>query len=318
MSGEFDLIARHFSRCPPRDDVCLGVGDDAALLRPPSGQVLVATVDTLIAGVHFPEQTAPEDIGHKSLAVNLSDLAAMGAEPAWVTLAISLPKVDDRWLYAFAEGFYALAARHRVALVGGDTTRGPLCITVQALGWVPEGEALRRTGARPGDDIYVTGTLGDAGLGLAVVQSRIQVDPAHREALLARLNRPEPRIETGLALRGLASAAIDISDGLAADLGHLLEASGVGARVELDRLPRSDAVRLADPHGRLALTAGDDYELAFTLPPGCEADLARYAERLPPYTRIGRVEAVPGLRLIDAQGNPFAFSHRGYDHFRES
>lgn len=318
MPGEFDLIARHFSRRPSRDDVCLGVGDDAALLRPPAGQVLAATVDTLIAGVHFPEQTAPADIGHKSLAVNLSDLAAMGAEPAWVTLAISLPKVDDRWLHAFAEGFYALAARHRVALVGGDTTRGPLCITVQALGWVPEGEALRRAGARPGDDLYVTGTLGDAGLGLAVVQSRMQVDPAHREALLVRLNRPEPRIETGLALRGLATAAIDISDGLAADLGHLLKASGVGARVELDRLPRSDAVRLADPHGRLALTAGDDYELAFTLPPGCEADLARYAERLPPYTRIGRIDAAPGLRLIDAQGNPFAFSHRGYDHFRES
>lgn len=317
MPGEFDLIARYFTRHAARDDVALGVGDDAALLRPPPGQVLAATVDTLIAGVHFPEQTDPADIGHKALAVNLSDLAAMGAEPAWVMLALSLPRVDDSWLHAFAEGFHALAARHRVALVGGDTTRGPLSITVQALGWVPEGQALRRDGARPGDGLYVTGTLGDAGLGLAVLQGRAEVPPQYREALCARLNRPEPRVEAGLALRGVASAAIDISDGLAADLGHLLVASGVGGRVALDRLPRGDAVRAADAHGRLALTAGDDYELVFALPAAQERALAALADRLPPLSCIGRVEAEPGLRLVDADDNPVAFSHQGYDHFRE-
>lgn len=317
MSGEFELINRHFRRRPPRDDVVLGVGDDAALLRPPAGQVLAATVDTLIAGVHFPEQTDPADIGHKALAVNLSDLAAMGAEPAWVTLAISLPHADEHWLRAFAEGFHALAARHRVALVGGDTTRGALSITVQALGWVPEGQAMRRDGARPGDALYVTGTLGDAGLGLAVLQGRAAVAPQHRETLLERLNRPEPRVEAGIALRRLASAAIDISDGLAADLGHLLAASGVGAQVELPSLPRGDAVLAADPHGQLAMTAGDDYELAFTLPPGREGELAALADRLPPVTCIGRIEVPPGLRLIDAVGDPVAFSLQGYDHFRE-
>ncbi|AOV16480.1 thiamine-phosphate kinase [Acidihalobacter aeolianus] len=317
MSGEFELINRHFRRRSPRDDVVLGVGDDAALLRPPAGQVLAATVDTLIAGVHFPEQTDPADIGYKALAVNLSDLAAMGAEPTWVTLALSLPHADEHWLHAFAEGFHALAARHRVALVGGDTTRGPLSITVQALGWVPEGQALRRDGARPGDDLYVTGTLGDAGLGLAVLQGRAQVAAQYRAALLERLNRPEPRVEAGLALRRLASAAIDISDGLAADLGHLLAASGVGALVELPSLPRGDAVLVADPHGQLAMTAGDDYELAFTLPPGREGELAALAGRLPPVTRIGRIEASPGLRLVDAVGDPVAFSLQGYDHFRE-
>ena len=317
MPSEFELIHRYFSRQSRRGDIELGVGDDAALLRPPSGKILAVTVDTLIAGVHFPEQTPPEDIGHKSLAVNLSDLAAMGAEPAWATLAITLPHADHQWLQAFAEGFFGLANRYDVALVGGDTTRGPLSITVQALGWVSKEDALLRRGARPGDGIFVTGTLGDAGLGLAVVQSKISVHPSHQAFLLARLNRPEPRVEVGLALRGLATAMIDVSDGLIADLGHLLDASGVGAQIELARLPRSEAVREADTHGRLALTAGDDYELVFTLPPGNEADLTRHADRLPPCTYIGRIESRPGLRLIDEEGDYMAFSHQGYDHFRE-
>lgn len=316
MPGEFDLITRYFSRHHSRQDVLLGVGDDAALLRPSSGQVMAVTVDTLIAGVHFPHETKPEDIGHKSLAVCLSDLASMGAEPAWVTLAISLPEADDCWLQSFAEGFYDLAEYYRVALIGGDTTRGSLSITVQAMGWVPEEEALRRSGARSGDSIYVTGTLGDAGLGLAVLQSRAQVDSSRHESLLRHLNRPEPRIQAGIALRGVASAAIDISDGLAADLSHLLNASGVGAQVEIDRLPLSDVVREADPQGYLALSAGDDYELIFTLPPSSVKSLSHY--QMPPYTCIGRIESEKGLRLVDAEGKvPPPYSRLGYDHFRD-
>lgn len=317
MPGEFDLISRFFSRRSARDDVELGVGDDGALLSMPPDQCLVATVDTLIAGVHFPELAQPGDVGHKSLAVNLSDLAAMGAEPAWALLAITLPRVDESWLASFAAGFYGLAQRYGVALVGGDTTRGPLSITIQALGWVPRGDALSRSGARPGDHVYVTGTLGEAGLGLAIAQSRISVPFTQQAGLLDRLNRPEPRVNAGLILRGLASAAIDVSDGLVADLGHLLDASGVGAQVEIERIPRSDVLREWDPHGRLALTAGDDYELVFTLPPEHEAALLRHADRLPRCTRIGQIEAKPGLRLIDEDGNPVAFSHRGYDHFLE-
>lgn len=317
MSSEFELIERFFTRHSERDDVELGVGDDGSLLCPPPGQLLVVTVDTLISGVHFPEETAPADIGHKALAVNLSDLAAMGAEPAWVTLAMTLPHAEFPWIESFAEGFFGLARRYNVALVGGDTTRGSLSITVQAMGRVPREKALRRSGARPGDAIYVTGTLGDAGLGLALLQSRAQVPPAYHDFLLARLNRPEPRVEAGLVLRGVASAMIDVSDGLMADLGHLLSASDVGAQIELGLLPRSEAMLEADPHGRLALTAGDDYELVFTLPPGMEEVLAGQGDRLPPCTCIGRVESRPGLRVMDEEGNPMSFTHPGYDHFRE-
>lgn len=314
MPGEFDLIKRYFNRHHARQDVLLGVGDDAALLRATPGQVMAVTVDTLIAGVHFPYETKPDDIGHKSLAVCLSDLASMGAEPAWATLAISLPEADDRWLEGFAAGFYDLAARYGVALIGGDTTRGSLSITVQAMGWVPQEQALHRSGACLGDSIYVTGTLGDAGLGLAVLQSRTQVDSTFHEALLGHLNRPEPRVQAGIALRGLATAAIDISDGLAADLNHLLNASGVGARVEIDRLPLSNAVREADPQGYLALSAGDDYELIFTMPPSSAQTLSHC--EMPPYTCIGRIESEKGLRLVDAEGNTPPYSRFGYDHFR--
>jgi thiamine-monophosphate kinase len=318
-ASEFDIIRRYFEHHgPARADVALGIGDDAALLAPPSGQQLAVSVDTLVAGVHFPLETGPEAIGHKSLAVNLSDLAAMGAEPAWATLALTLPAADEAWLAAFCEGFFAAAREHNVALVGGDTTHGPLSITVQIMGFVPPGQALTRAGAKAGDDVFVTGTLGDAGAGLRVVQGTLRVSSAIGEQLKARLDRPTPRVAAGLALRGLASAAIDISDGLAADLGHILEASDVGAELELAKLPLSDALRqcgLPEPW-RLVATAGDDYELCFTLPPENEREaLARLAALGCPATRIGTITAAPGLKCVDTSGKVVTLDATGYDHF---
>ncbi|MGD8630613.1 MAG: thiamine-phosphate kinase, partial [Gammaproteobacteria bacterium] len=232
---EFDIIGRYFRRQPvKRKDVLTGIGDDAAVLHLPVDRELLLCIDTLVAGVHFPAGTPAAAIGHKALAVNLSDLAAMGAEAAWATLALTLPEPDPVWLEAFSGGFFALAGRHRVQLVGGDTTRGPLTVTVQAHGFAPQGQALRRTGARPGDRIYVTGTLGDAGLAL-------HLRDAAAAELRVRLDYPEPRLDAGSLLRGLASAVIDISDGLLADLGHLLEDKGLGASLQVDGLPRSRA-----------------------------------------------------------------------------
>ncbi len=321
--SEFNLIERYFTgRGPRRDDVVLGVGDDCALLRVPGGMELAVSIDTLVAGVHFPEDTPPAAIGHKALAVGLSDLAAMGALPAWATLSISLPRVDEAWLEPFAAGLFALAEAHDVALVGGDTVRGPLVITLQLHGHVPAGTALRRGGARAGDLIYVTGTLGDAGLGLAVAQGRIAPPADDARYLRGRLDRPQPRCETGIALRGLASSCIDISDGLAADLGHILDASGVGARLELARLPSSPELRR---HGdetqawRLALSAGDDYELCFTVPPAHAAEWERRsAGQACGSTRIGLIEAAPGLRLQRPDGSLLPLAHAGYDHFDDA
>ncbi len=315
--NEFDLIRRYFAgQGPQRDDVPLGIGDDAALLAAPAGQMLATTVDTLQAGVHFPLDTSADDIGHKALAVNLSDLAAMGATPAWVTLALSLPAVDEAWLAAFARGFFDLARQYDVQLVGGDTTRGPLSITVQAQGFVPQAEALTRAGAQVGDGVFVTGTLGDAGAGLAIVQGLLRAEDAVRDNLLARLNRPEPRIAAGLALRGVATAAIDVSDGLGQDLGHILSASGVGAELQVDGLPLSPALRASgvDSPWRLAASAGDDYELCVTLPPGAERTLHDLGC---PLTRIGRIVTEPGLRWRDAEGRDVDAPLRGYDHFAE-
>lgn len=320
MHSEFDLIDRWFKPSAKRADVELGIGDDAALLRVPADQRLVVTVDTLIAGVHFPVDTDAVSVGHKALAVNLSDLAAMGADPAWVTLALTLPQADENWLAGFARGFLELAEDHGVSLVGGDTTRGPLAVTVQAMGFVPDGVVLRRAGANPGDAVCVTGVLGDAGLGLAWVQGRRALDEEAGRAVRARLDRPTPRIQAGLALRGVASSAIDVSDGLAADLGHVLQASGVGAIVDVDALPLSEALRVQPDARELALSAGDDYELLFTVPAGREQDAF---ERLQAQglrcTRIGRIEAGPGLRLTHADGLPYsALAPSGYDHFQES
>jgi thiamine-monophosphate kinase len=319
--GEFGLIARIDQRARSRADVVLGIGDDSAILRVAPGQQLVVTTDTLVAGRHFPRTTAPRDIGWKSLAVNLSDLAAMGAAPAWVTLALTLPRADSDWVDAYIGGFQALARRHDVALVGGDTTRGPLSITVTAHGLVPRGTALRRDGARAGDAIYVSGSLGDAAAGLRVARGGLSgAPPASARTLRTRLDRPEPRVALGLALRGTASAAIDVSDGLAQDLGHVLHASGVGGVLEVDALPTSRALRTAVPshatRRRLQLAGGDDYELCFTVPAARAGRLAAIARRLRlPLTRIGTVLRTPGLALLDGRARPVRLSRTGYEHF---
>ncbi|MCF6361781.1 MAG: thiamine-phosphate kinase [Gammaproteobacteria bacterium] len=316
--NEFDLIRRYFAeRGVRRDDVPLGIGDDAALLTPPPSQLLAVTVDTLHSGVHFDAGIPAADLGYKALAVNLSDLAAMGAEPAWATLALSLPQVDEAWLTAFAEGFFALAERHGVQLVGGDTTRGPLSVTVQVQGFVPQEKALTRRGARPGDHVFVTGSLGDAGAGLAIEQGRLEFTGPPADFLLARLHRPTPRVGAGLGLRGLATAAIDISDGLAQDLGHILTASGVGAVLDIDHLPLSDALLASgiDRAWRLAVSAGDDYELCFTVP--ADAGLSVSDGLGCPVTRIGRITAEPGQRWQDAAGVPCEPPPRGWDHFAQ-
>lgn len=316
---EFSLIRKYFQRhALSRPDVALGIGDDAALCRCRPDHMLALAVDTLIEGVHFPAATAPYDIGYKALAVNLSDLAAMGAEPAWFTLALTCPQAQGAWLEAFSHGLAELAAAYQVALVGGDTTRGGLSITLQICGWVQEHLALRRDGARPGDRIYVTGTLGDAGLGLRIIQQKqTALSPMATTHARARLDRPSPRVHSGLALRGVASAAIDISDGLRADLGHILAASGVGATLELEHLPFSSALReLPSSLAReLALGAGDDYELCFTVPPMREHLLAeRVTECV--YTCIGRIENKPGLRY-SVQGSSVSLNegNKGYKHF---
>lgn len=309
---EFALIRRYFAGLTPgRSDIVLGIGDDCALLQPPPGQQLAVTSDTLIAGRHFPEATAPADIGWKSLAVNLSDLAAMGAEPRWFLLALSLPRVDEAWLSAFAAGLGELAQLSGIALVGGDTTRGPLSITITAMGTLASGQALRRDAARPGDRVCVTGTLGDAALALR------RLDDAGLPPLLRqRLDRPQPRNAAGIALRGLATAAIDLSDGLAGDLNHILRASGVGAEIELLRLPASAHFNgLAPPSDRAALQlqGGDDYELCVCL---SEGSVEAAAQRLDvPLTEIGRITAEPGLRVLGADGRPLSLEARGYTHF---
>jgi thiamine-monophosphate kinase len=316
--GEFDLIHRYFERpIEQRQDVIVGIGDDGAVVRVPPGVELVLTSDTLVAGVHFSEDIPPEDLGYKALAVNLSDLAAMGARPAWATMALTLPQADEAWLAAFAQGFFELAQRFSVALIGGDLTRGPLSITVQMHGFVPEGRALRRSGAQAGHYIYVTGTLGDAAL--ALTPRLAELTDTYRPYLLGRLYRPSPRISEGLILRAIASSAIDISDGLIADLGHILETSHVGAVLEVDRLPLSTAVqKIKDKkYGwELALTGGDDYELCFTLPPEHQAVLeSKRSDFACTVSCIGRIEAERGLRCIEHDGTPYLPQGAGYRHF---
>jgi thiamine-monophosphate kinase len=301
-----------------REDVVIGIGDDAAVLAVPAGMQLVISTDTFTAGVHFPEQTDPASIGHKALAVNLSDLAAMGALPAWFTLNLSLPTVDPAWLTAFCEGLFALANKHRVQLIGGDTTRGPLSITITVHGLVPAGEALLRSGAKPGDQVYVTGRLGEAGMGLLYLQGKLPLPEEHRAPMVDRLNRPLPRVQAGLLLRGLASACIDVSDGLLADLGHILEASRVGATVILENLPLTPAYRFSFNQlgWDTALAHGDDYELCFTLPETKKSALQNILPQLAvSASLIGRIEAQPGLRLRDSAGALYRPATGGYDHF---
>lgn len=317
--NEFELIRTYFARQPvARRDVVLGIGDDAAVLQPAPGQQLVVTTDLLVAGVHFLPDVDPASLGHKALAVNLSDLAAMGAEPAWFLLNIALPSVDEKWLAGFCDGLFALARQYNVQLVGGDTSRGPLTIAIEAHGFVPAGQALTRSGARPGDRIFVTGTLGDAGLALRHRQGRLQLAAAELPACVKRMDRPMPRIEAGLLLRAVAASAIDISDGLVADLGHILEQSNTGARIDLGRVPVSPAYRahLHDAGWDLALANGDDYELCFTVPPEKLTALEKIKSRFPDITEIGIIESEPGLRIFDVAGKPYVSKITGHDHFR--
>ena len=314
-AGEFDLIARIRARVATRADVVLGIGDDAALLAPPPGRQLVVTADTLNEGVHFPRGTSPADVGWKALAVNLSDLASMGAEPTWCTLSLSLPQSDPAWIEGFLDGFLDLAGQHDIALVGGDTTRGPLSIAVTAMGLVEPGRALRRDGARVGDEVWVTGTLGDAAGGLALL------DREPVPALRARLDRPTPRVAAGRALAGIATACVDVSDGLLADLGHVCARSHVAARIDVDALPASAALREAfGDVERIALQAsgGDDYELCFTAPADAGADIGAVSAQLGlRFTRIGRIVAGEGVHPVDAKSQPWLSPRRGYDHFAE-
>jgi thiamine-monophosphate kinase len=317
--SEFALIERYFRSCgAQRPDVVLGVGDDAALLNPSSDCELVAAADTLVAGVHFPPGSPPASIGHRALAVNLSDLAAMGARPAWALLALTLPKSDEAWLEEFAAGFGALARAHDVALVGGDTTRGPLTVTVQLLGQVPRGAALRRSGGRAGDELFVSGTPGDAAAGLALEQGRLMAPAAAAGYLRERFLWPAPRMALGERLRGYASACIDVSDGLLGDAAKLAAASRTGVELASEQLPLSEAL-LESAGARhaceLALSGGDDYELCFAVPPH---KVAALLAELPPqrwgYRRIGSLCAAPGARVL-RDGTVMEFSHSGYQHF---
>jgi len=308
LPSEFEIIRKYFER--PARRAVLGVGDDAALLRPATGCELVVSTDLLLEGTHFRADAEPRTLGHKALAVNLSDMAAMGASPRWATLALAVPSADEAWLAAFAAGFFALAERFGVELVGGDTTCGPRAICVAILGEVPAGQALLRAGARPGDAIWVSGELGAAALALA----RPEITGAQK-----RLHEPEPRVALGERLRGLASSAIDVSDGFAQDLGHILQRSSCGALVEYERLPKSaEFSRLADPalERRCVLAGGDDYELVFTAPPAAEGAIARLGREIGlALARVGEVRAgAPELAVLDASGAPIP-AGRGYDHF---
>lgn len=317
--SEFSLIRRHFTRATP--GAVLGVGDDAALLQVAAGQVLAVSSDMLVAGTHFFADADPFLLGHKTLAVNISDLAAMGAQPRWATLAVSLPKADDAWLERFSAGWFTLAGQHGVELVGGDTTRGPLNFSVTIMGEVPAHAALRRDGAKVGDDIWVSGALGDAALALAHLQGRIALGADQLAACASRLHQPQPRVALGLALRGMAHSAIDISDGLLADLGHILERSGAGAELHFAALPLSPALRAlgsneAELLQRCVLSGGDDYELCFTAAEACREPLAQLSRRLElPLTRIGKVTPGRACVVRDAGGKEMTREAGGYDHF---
>jgi thiamine-monophosphate kinase len=317
---EFNLIEYFFNRNKRnRADVIRGIGDDAALLMPPPEHCLVATIDTLLNKKHFLQNTPPKTLGHKALAVNLSDLAAMGAEPAWILLALTLPTADETWLAEFSKGFFTLLRRFKCQLVGGDLTCGPLSITIQALGFVPERKALLRDNAKIGDHIYVTGTLGDAGLALAYLQKKISLNlnAAQKKILLDRLNCPEPRIAMGLALRDIANSAIDISDGLAADLEHILTASQVGGIIYLDRLPFSHCLaKLPRKKAwQFALNAGDDYELCFTAPKLSDLALQQLAKTVGcRITCIGIITKEKGLFFSHSDAS-FRLETKGFQHF---
>jgi thiamine-monophosphate kinase len=316
VPSEFELIARYFTREPRR--AVLGVGDDCALLTVPQGYETAISTDMLVSGTHFFADARPDWLGHKVLAVNLSDLAAMGAAPRWATLAAALPEANETWIADFAKGFFALADLYEVDLIGGDTTRGPLNFCVTVGGELPAGSALRRDRAQLGDDIWVSGSLGDAALALAGIKGEVTL--ADAEILAQRLHQPQPRVELGIALRGIAHAAIDISDGLAQDLGHILKRSHCGASIHIDSLPQSPVFARYATHAvaqRCLLAGGDDYELCFTAPPAASEAIYKLAKQPNlPLTRIGQIESAPGLRVLDAGGKAIAVGAIGYDHFK--
>ncbi len=324
MAGEFDLIAKYFAR--PTPDAVLGPGDDCALLQPSPGMQLAVTTDMLVAGTHFLPDTDPRNLGWKALAVNLSDLAAMAAKPRWVTLAGALPAVDESWIARFADGFFACAAEYGVNVVGGDTTRGPLNLCITAIGEVAPGHALRRDGAKPGDLIWVSGRPGLAALGLAHLQGRVSLPEPWPRLCVGALEKPRPRVALGLALDGIASAAIDVSDGLLADLGHIAERSACAAAVKLVQLPHLPKGPTYDADLRrialeCQLAGGDDYELCFTTPATQVQAIAGIAARLElPLWCIGEMSAGPAgaVTVFDPDGKPVEFAHKGYDHFGQS
>jgi thiamine-monophosphate kinase len=317
VATEFELIARYFS--PPTTHTVLAGGDDAALVRVASGMELVVSTDMLVGGRHFFEDADPSAVGYKALAVNLSDLAAMGATPRWVTLSLALPAADEAWVGSFMRGFLGLARDYDVDLIGGDTTHGPLNVCVQIMGEVPAGTALRRDGAQPGDDVWVSGTLGDAALAVAHRRGDFELHAQDLAHAVQRLDRPQPRVALGRALRGIAHAAIDVSDGLVADLGHICERSGVAATIEWEALPKTAVAQRYAGHPlvrQAVLAGGDDYELCFTASPqqaGGVLDAASVAATA--VTRIGRIREGAGVSVLDAAGHRLLLERVGYDHF---
>jgi thiamine-monophosphate kinase len=320
MSSEFNIIAKHFTRPTPQAD--LGVGDDAALFKVADGHQLVVSTDMSVAGTHFFSDAAPFDVGWKSLAVNVSDIAAMGAKPKWATLSIALPAIDETWLTEFSRGFFACADTFHLDLIGGDTTRGPLNISVTMMGEVPTGKALQRNGAKVGDDIWVSGTLGDAALALAILQNRYKLDVNDQEDAFekwsASLHRPQPRVSLGMALRDIATSCIDISDGLLADLGHILSASNLGAEVHLEKLPMSLYLlnHLSESEiQKSVLAGGDDYELCFTAPASKRNEIELIGKQQNILlTCIATTTMEIGLRA-KFKNNDLILSSKGFDHF---
>ncbi len=315
--GELDLIGKYFTRAVER--AALGIGDDCALFTPAPGMQLAVSSDMLVDGRHFLSTVAPHSLGHKALAVNLSDLAACGAAPLAFTLALAMPRVDEDFLHGFAQGLFGLADEHRCELIGGDTTQGPLNICITVFGEVPTGQALLRSGACAGDDVYVSATVGDARLALEVFRGTVALEGIDFESVRVAMEQPRPRVALGLALRGVASSAIDVSDGLLGDLAHILRRSGVGATLDIDAVPRS-AVLSRQPQAmqrECSLAGGDDYELVFTAPPR-HADAVAAAARQAgvQVTRIGVIDAGAGLRLIDAQRRPVVNTFGSFDHFK--
>jgi thiamine-monophosphate kinase len=318
--SEFEIIQRYFSR--PAPSAILGIGDDAALIEPAADRELAVSTDMLVSGQHFFADADPCMLGHKSLAVNLSDMAAMGATPRWIALSLALPEKtaeDEEWLQAFSSGFFGLARTHHVELIGGDTTRGPLNICVTIIGEVAKGKALRRSGARPEDDIWISGRLGDAALALAHQQRRIVLEAGELDGCLSALHSPTPRVALGQRLIGLAHSAIDISDGLLADLGHILQNSNVAAAIHVDEINCSAAIKKRLPHPlamKCLLAGGDDYELCFTAPPAARGEIEMLSrEECIPLTRIGTVGKGEGLVVLDAAGRAVTLDTKGYDHF---